>query len=409
MLNRADIKSWEYIDAPVVYDLGIKDNHNYHICCGDKRILVHNSGKSYAIMQVLITVALANPGYRITICTDTIPNLKKDIMRIMAEIVSMNPNVKRFVATYNSTDRIYTFLNGAFIEFNSYETREDAKGGKRDVVYINEATRLGYDVFSELYLRTLHKVFIDFNPTVRFWVHDRILGTPDEYKSVKVIRSWHVHNPYLSQEMHDRIENIKDPELWKVYARGLLGKLTGLVFSWGRVSEWPKSAVKEVIWGIDWGYTTDPTAITRVACMEDGSYVVDLVFYAPMTAIMPDKDNFQKVAKVDYLVYVLKQAGWHGNPIYADHDKELILSFRKMGVMVMPAEKGTGAELNRILYCKQKEISYTINSRELESELQRYRFVEVDGRNTNKIAPGNDHAIDSAVMAIYSHRNRMKK
>ena len=365
-----------------------------------------SSGKSYALMQVLLSLAVCNPNWTITVAGSTIPKLKEDVMRITAELVFTNKTLAGLIKSYNVQDRIYTFKSGSLIEFKSYDTLEEAKGGKRHVLYMNEATRFQYDVFFELAIRTTVRTFIDYNPTTRFWVHDILLGNPDQYPSVKVIRSWHEHNPYLSEDMHRKIESISDKELWKVYARGLTGKLTGLVFDWGIVDKFPTNDISEIIWGIDWGYTSDPTAITKTACMLDGSFVTEVVFYAPMSSIMKDDNGDEKIAEVDYLVYVMKQAGWDGEPIYADHDKELIIRFRQRGVMVLAAEKGVGAELNRILYCKQKTIRYTAQSKVLSNELGRYRFVDNDGNNSNKVSKGNDHAIDSCVMAIYSHRNR---
>ena len=365
-----------------------------------------SSGKSYALMQVLLSLAVCNPNWTITVAGSTIPKLKEDVMRITAELVFTNKTLAGLIKSYNVQDRIYTFKSGSLIEFKSYDTLEEAKGGKRHVLYMNEATRFQYDVFFELAIRTTVRTFIDYNPTTRFWVHDILLGNPDQYPSVKVIRSWHEHNPYLSEDMHRKIESISDKELWKVYARGLTGKLTGLVFDWGIVDKFPTKDISEIIWGIDWGYTSDPTAITKVACLNDGTFVTEVVFYAPMSSILKTNTGDEKIAEVDYLVYVMKQAGYDGDPIYADHDKELIIRFRQKGVMVLAAEKGTGAELNRILYCKQKTIKYTAKSTMLANELGRYKFVENDGKNTNAVSKGNDHAIDSCVMAIYSHRNR---
>ncbi len=140
----------------------------------DKDIVVNqggtSSGKSYSIMQVLITMAISNRNWTITVVGGTIPKLKEDVMRITAEIVSMNPNVGRFVKSFNIADRIYTFTTGSLIEFKSFEDSEQAKGSKRQVLYISEATRISYDIFFEAYYRTTTKTFIDFNPTAKFWV-----------------------------------------------------------------------------------------------------------------------------------------------------------------------------------------------------------------------------------------------
>jgi phage terminase large subunit len=370
-----------------------------------------SSSKSYSLMQALLVLLVTQRNIQIMVVGATIPKLKEDVMRIAAEIIVRNPHIRRYIRGYNIQDRIYTSVRGGFLEFKSFEDREQAKGAKYDIIYINEATRIDYWIFWELYMRTKVRIYMDYNPTFKFWVHEILLRENAEYmqalvdgvdyktifKSVKMIRSWHVHNPYLPDEQRDRIESIRDKELWKVYARGLTGKLQGLVFYWGVVDDWPVEGVLEVIWGCDWGYTVDPTTCVRVAVMRDGSYVVDEVAYHP--GIAPS-----------VLAVLMREAGYSGDlPCYCDHDKELVLGMRREGIRAIAAEKGGGAELNRVLYVKQYEVKYTRRSVHLKDELGKYRFVEIDGSETNKIHKGNDHVIDAATMGIFSHRNQRGK
>jgi hypothetical protein len=74
--------------------------------------------------------------------------------------------------------------------------------------------------------------------------------------------------------------------------------------------------------------------------------------------------------------------------------------------MALPAEKGAGSILNGVLYVKQKTVRYTQRSRNLAMELGKYRFVEIDGQNTNKVVDEFNHVLDSCRMALYSHRYR---
>jgi len=373
----------------------------YANLCAREMVVINpggtSSGKSYSIMQVLLTLACSQRNLEILVVGGTIPKLKEDVMRICADIILNNPNISRYVTGFNQQDRLYRFTTGSILEFKSYENSEAAKGAKPHIAYFNEATRIDYMIFWEIFIRCKIRCYLDFNPTASFWVHDKVLKEKASYPSVKVIRSWHVHNPYLSDEMHNRIESIQDKELWKVYARGLLGKLTGLVFYWSEVSEFPVEGVVEIIWGIDWGYTVDPTVVTRVAVMVDGSYVVDECCYS--AGIAPS-----------IIHHIMNESGYKdGEPVYADHDKEMIMQMRRLGVMALPAEKGGGSILNRILYCKQQIIRFTSRSVNLRIELGKYKFVEVDGNNTNKTIDSYNHAIESSTYAIFTHRNRIKK
>lgn len=383
----------------------------YHNYLARERIVVNQGGtfssKSYSIMQVLFTIACSSRGEYIVVAGETIPKLKDDVMKIASSIVSENSAVKIFIKNFNIQDRRYEFTTGSVIEFKSYEKVEDAKGGKYDYLYISEATRFDYSTAEILIRNCQKKVFIDYNPTFRFWVHDILLERKKQYPSVLTLRSWHIHNNYISEEKHKEIESIEDPEMFRVYARGLTGRLKGAVFSWGIVKEFPSVLdlgvdlyVIDVIWGIDWGYTSDPTAITRVALMSDGSYIVDEIFSLPLGEIAGEPTS--------HLIGIMERHGYKSEMVYADHDKELITRMRRAGVMVYAAEKGNDAELNRVLYCKSRNIRVTARSHRLRDELTKYRFIEVDGELTNRIVKGNDHLIDSATMAIYTHRHRLR-
>lgn len=363
------------------------------------RVVINQGGtfssKSYSIMQVLNTLAVSEFNLQITVAGVSIPKLKDDVMKIQAELVATNPNLARYVKAFNIQDRVYKFTTGSQIEFKSYEDAEMAKGAKMDYLYVSEATRFDYETFDILNRNAKVRTWIDYNPTRRFWVHDILLVNREQYPSVRLIRSWHEHNNYLSEEKHAEIERIQDPEMWKVYARGLTGKLSGLVFRWTAVHDWPTVGVAEVIWGIDWGYTNDPTVLTRVAVMQDGEYVVQELTYTPGLSS-------------EVLEAVLRENGYHGEqPVYCDHDKEMILRLRRLGVLALPAEKGAQSILNRILYCKQKVIRYTIGSKNLANELGRYKFKEVDGVATNTPIDDWNHAIESATYAVFTHRNRL--
>jgi len=185
-----------------------------------------SSGKTYAIMQLLFLKAIENALTVITVVGQDIPNLKKGAYRDAKTIISNTPELRNHIEKINDTDRIIYFKNLSLIEFTSYKDGQDAKSGKRDILFVNEANGIPWEIYWQLDIRTRKEVFIDYNPTVSFWVHDRLIGR----ENVRLIISDHRHNSFLSQEEHDKIEGIEDREYWKVYARGMTGKVEGLLF-----------------------------------------------------------------------------------------------------------------------------------------------------------------------------------
>jgi len=220
-----------------------------------------SSGKTYSILQVLILKAYEIPGSIITVCGQDIPNLKKGALRDIERIIDSSDFVKGIIKSYNKTDRIYEFTNGSKIEFNSYDDEQDAKNGKRDFLFINEANGVSYEVFEQLYVRTSRHTWIDYNPSAHFWVNDRIRGRDH----VRTIKSTFNHNPFLPQDVIDKILSYKDNDeyRWKVYGLGEFAPLEGAIFKNWQEGEFNDSL--PYIWGLDFGYSNDPTALCKTA------------------------------------------------------------------------------------------------------------------------------------------------
>jgi len=374
---------------------------------GDKMFLLEDftvTHNTEAIIRVLFTIAIIRKNYVITVISNTVTKLKEDALRI-AKNVAQIPEVKLFIKDYNSTDRVYTFFNNSIIEFKSFENEEQAKGGKRHILYINEATRIPYMIFYQADLRTKVRTFIDYNPTQSFWIHDKVINCPvvdgkKEFDSVKVIRSWHIHNPYLTDAEHDRIERIADPELKKVYARGLTGRLRGTIYTnWAEVEEFPWT--DGVIWYVDWGFSekesADPTAAGRIAfeppdCEYD--YVIDELCYA--RGLPPSE-----------LAKLIWQAGYKsGQQCYCDHSPEGIRELRLNGIAAQPFAKGPGSILAGVLFMRSKRVAYTRRSDNIRMELRKYSFLEIDGIVTNTPIDEYNHHMDGARGACHTHALR---
>ena len=198
----------------------------------DKKICVNqggtSSGKTYSILQLLITYAIKERNV-ITVCAQDIPNIKKGAWRDINNIISDNQELNNFILKKNESDRIVYFTNGSIIEFTSFQDAQDAKSGKRDYLFVNEANGIPYEIYWELQIRTNKQVFIDYNPTAKFWVHEKLVGN----ENVVMFISTYKDNPFIPAERGEELEKLRytDYERWKVYARGLTGKFEGVLFA----------------------------------------------------------------------------------------------------------------------------------------------------------------------------------
>lgn len=359
-----------------------------------------SSGKTEAIIRVLFTVAIIRANYVITVISNTVTKLKEDALRVAKQVATI-PEVKKFITDYNSTDRVYTFSNASIIEFKSFENEEQAKGGKRHLLYINEATRIPYMIFYQADLRTKVRTFIDYNPTSEFWVHDKVINNPAEFISTKVIRSWHVHNPYLTAEEHARLERIQDPELKKVYARGWTGKLKGTIYpGWVEVPDWHWS--DGVIWYVDWGFSekesADPTAAGRIAF-----HPID----RPDLDFIADELVYSRGVAPKHVATVMKEAGYkEGQLCYCDHSNDSIYELRLHGIAAFPAIKGPGSIISGILFLRGKNVGYTARSENIKMELRKYKFMEIEGIVTNTPIDEFNHHMDGIKYGAHSHSLR---
>jgi hypothetical protein len=72
-----------------------------------------NSGKTYAIMQVLFCLASETEKQVITVAGQDIPNLKVGALRDALTIYNGSKQLRSMVRNYNKTDRIFDFYNGS--------------------------------------------------------------------------------------------------------------------------------------------------------------------------------------------------------------------------------------------------------------------------------------------------------
>lgn len=339
------------------------------------------AGKTYSIMQVLCLKAIEKSDLVITVVGQDVPNLKSGALRDMQSIVASSPEIQSWIKGYNASDRIFTFHNGSIIEFKSYQDSQDAKSGKRDYFFLNEANGISFEIYSELAMRTKKQVYIDYNPNARFWVHDKLIGK----EGTELIISDHRHNPFLPDVIRKKIEALRedDEELWKVYARGMTGKIEGLIYrNWGTIGTIPSDA--EVIgMGLDFGFTNDPTACVMVY-RYNGELIIDELLY------------HKGYTNQDISVYFTQSGVSKSVSIVADSaEPKSIEELRRMGWRIEGANKGKDSILNGIDILKRFRINVTNRSANLIKELNAYKWKEKDGNATNVPIDSFNHGMDA--------------
>jgi phage terminase large subunit len=318
-----------------------------------------------------------------TVVGQDIPNLKAGALRDALDIYSGSEFLQKFVKYYNRTDRIFGLRNGSLIEFKSYSSAQDAKSGKRDYLFVNEANGVPKPIYDELSLRTKEQEYLDYNPNTHFWVHDELIGSA----GVELFISDHRHNPFCHKKVREKIEALKDKdyELWKVYARGLTGKIEGLIFrNWDLVDSIPVDA-KFIGTGLDFGFTNDPTACVEVYMQNGELYLNELIYQTGLT-------NPEICSRLDQLGYNRKKS------IVADSSEpKSIKEISGLGFNIEAAEKGPDSVLASIDILKRYKLNVTRNSVNLRKELNNYKWrVDKLTNNTlNEPVDAFNHCIDA--------------
>ncbi len=311
-----------------------------------------------------------------SIVSESFPHLKRGVMRDFLNIMEAH---NYFVESrWNRTDFIYTFETGSKIEFFSADQPTKVRGPRRDRLFINEANNVPYQTFDQLEVRTRELVFLDWNPTTEFWYYDQVADRDD----VDHLIITYLDNEGLEPAVVASIEQRKGNKMWwQVYGMGLLGEVETRIYKgWRIIDEVPFEARLEK-YGMDFGYTNDPTAIIAIY-YHDGGYVLDEIAYQTG---LSNRNIADIIKEQDIKVTTVADAA----------EPKSIDEIRLHGVQILPAKKGAGSVLQGIQYVQQQKISVTKRSINIIKEYRNYVWVtDKDGVIINEPLGINDHAMD---------------
>lgn len=337
------------------------------------------SGKTYSILQLLIfEYALKQTGRIFTIVRKTLPSIKLTVLRDFLEILDTHDMYDE--TAHNKSDHTYK-LNGNLFEFVSLDQPQKKRGAKRNILFCNEANELTYEDFFQLLVRTEEKIYLDYNPSdAHHWLYDKVIPRDD----CTFIKSTYRDNPFLPQTLVQEIERLKttDDNYWRVYGLGERGQSQSLVFS--RFNEVKDVQGKFIAYGLDWGYSSDPTALVAIYKDEDNLYIHELLHERGLT----NQDIAEKLRGLGID---------RRDEIYADSaEPKSIEELHRMGFNCKPCIKGKGSIELGIDTLRRHTLHVTETSLNLINELRNYKYIQdKSGRLTNKPVDAFNHLIDA--------------
>ena len=342
------------------------------------------SSKTYSILQLLILIATYAPQpLLISIIAESVPHIKRGCLRDFINLMGADFDPSKF----NKTDSVYDFGNGK-IEFFSADEPSKLRGARRDILFINEVNNIPYDAYRELDTRTKKCTIADWNPVSEFFIHEHgLINDPDtEY----------IHSTYkdaVNVTPPEVIKNIeamgaRDPNWANVYLYGKLGKIEGLVYPYfEQVNELPAG---DCFYGLDFGYSNDPSVLTKNVIIEDRLYSQELIYQTGLTNDMISNRMTELGVRQHY------------DEIYADAaEPKSIEEIHKSGFNIKACPKGADS----VEFGHQKIRQFTQywpkDSTNCIKEQRNFRYIpDKDGKLTDKTTHNFSHGMDSRRYAV---------
>ncbi len=310
-------------------------------------------------------------------------------------------------------------------------------GGSSDYAFFNEVMMQDYRVFDQVEMRCRKFWWMDYNPSfTRHWVFDKV----EKRKDVGFLRTTFKDNPFIApteinkilgyepwlpgsyevvdEELYynnDLISDSNQPPIhpinvesgtanvfmWKCYGLGLRGAMKGVIFS--NVTYIDKFPELDFTYGMDFGFTADPTVIVKYA--EEGNNIyLECLSYSPMET--PEEiDEYANSIGLDK--DKLTTADSSDKYINDKGEVEMVKSLKKKGWLIKKVRKTKG-KMFWILSMKEKKIHIVKGSfyDQVKEEQQNYKMKEVQGIQINQPIDGFDHFWDASRYGHMAHNQK---
>lgn len=354
-----------------------------------------SAGKTYGIVPLLIDKAIKGHNLKITIVAETLPAVKEGALDIFKTVMF---DTNRWIEkNWNASSLTYTFSSKSRIQFKSYDSVGKAKsGGKRDILFLNEANHISFDIADTLMIRS-KETWIDFNPDNEFWVHTEVLP---EHNSEFLLLTYHDNEALPVETLEDLLikqtkaffdvnkdwkdqSNIKN-SYWAnwcyVYILGEIGNLEGVIFNnWKSIDAIPTDA-RLLGYGLDFGYSNDPTAIVEVYKWNDTRILNEICYQKGLS-------NADIAKKIDTRMVC-----------YCDSaEPKSIRELSENGINARPVTKGSDSINYGIQIIQNNEYLVTSKSLNIITELRKYAWDKdkKTGDKLNKPIDNYNHAMDA--------------
>ena len=370
----------------------------------NKRLLIlfggSSSGKSKFVAQRTIYQLLK--GGRNFLCIRKVGNtIKNSIFAELTKVIG-EWNLKQYFKI-NNTDFTITAPNDYQIICRGLDDAEKIKSitvkkGIITDIWVEEATELIEEDYMQLYLRLRGKsdvkkqIVFTFNPISNLhWIKTKLFDLKDD--NTDILKTTYLDNRFLTEEDKKRIQDLKNRDLiyYNIYALGEWGVLGNLIFNNWQVQDLTelKDKFNHYYYGLDFGFTNDPTAIVKVALKDDRIYILDEIY--------------QKGLENNQIAKLLQEFSG-GSYVYCDSSEpKSIKELRNYNINALAVSKGKDSIMHGIQWLRQYKIIVNSCCKNVINELQCYKYREdKDGNVLNEPVDMFNHCLDALRYATES-------
>jgi len=343
-----------------------------------------SAGKTISILILLIDKCIKTPGLEVSVVSESIPHLRrgcvKDFLKIMKETGRFIPS------NYNKTLLRYEFTNGSYIEFFPADSEEKLRGGRRQILYINECNSIHYESYLQLAIRTSGDIYLDYNPSSKFWAHTEVIGQPDTDFTILNYKDNEALPIEVVAMLESNREKAKTSSYWenwvRVYLDGEIGQIEGTIFTDFEIIDKIPEDARLLGHAIDFGFSQDPCAVIALYKWNE-DIVVDEIVY--QTGLLNSE-----------LSNLLKSNNVEGEIFCDSAEPKSIQELKRMGHNARPVEKGKDSVNYGIQILQQKHMLVTRRSRNLLDEFSKYMWKKNrDGGYDTTPIDAHNHACDA--------------
>lgn len=229
----------------------------------------------------------------------------------------------------------------------------------------------------------------------KHWIKGRFFDSPDE--NTFTLKTNYMCNEFLGDDDRRLFEIMKgsNPRRYNVEGLGNWGIAEGLIFdNWEELNfdykELARQAEYQAVFGLDFGYTTDPTAFICVLLnlTRKELYIFD--------------EHYQRGMLNNQIADMIMYKGYHREEIVADSSEpKSIEEIRRAGInRIKPSRKGKDSVSNGIQFIQQMKMYVHPNCTSTILELNNYAWDTKKKKTINQPIDDYNHLMDALRYAL---------